>query len=215
MENNDWEEAYKKLLVHRGIEISGHGILVIRDFIRETRLSAFQEGLVAGRLETKRKELPKEGSLPRNRMPLYRRWSAMKKRCYNPNFKGSQYWQGRGITVCERWHSFDNFREDMGATYFPHASLERIDNDKGYSPENCKWIERGEQSKNRRCVELFTYDGESLSAAEWSRRQGFSKDVVSRRLRNGWTWEEAIFTPTSNQVYLPINSRIEESKKGA
>ena len=80
-------------------------------------------------------------------------WSAMKYRCSSPNHKGYKHYGGRGISVCERWaHSFENFYADMGACPFPNGSIERINNDIGYNPDNCKWLPRNEQSKNRRNV---------------------------------------------------------------
>lgn len=81
---------------------------------------------------------------------LYHTWSTMKARCYNPNSTKYHLYGGRGIAVCERWrHSFTNFLEDMGDRPEGHT-LDRIDPDKEYSPDNCRWSTVSDQNKNRR-----------------------------------------------------------------
>lgn len=79
-------------------------------------------------------------------------WSAMKKRCSNPNHPRYHRYGGRGIHVCERWLQFEAFIEDMGVCPIANGSIERVDNDAGYGPGNCVWLPKAEQSKNRNCV---------------------------------------------------------------
>jgi hypothetical protein len=80
----------------------------------------------------------------------FRAWSGMKTRCYNPNTKSFKHYGGRGITVCKRWYdSFENFLADMGEKPVS-MSLDRIDNERGYAPDNCRWATASEQNKNRR-----------------------------------------------------------------
>ena len=82
--------------------------------------------------------------------PIYKKWEAMKRRCFNKNERCYKNYGSRGITVCERWLDFINFYEDTKDTFRPDLSLERIDNDGNYTPENCTWIPMSEQAKNKR-----------------------------------------------------------------
>jgi hypothetical protein len=115
----------------------------------------------------------------------------MKAKCYNPKHKRFKYYGARGIGMCDAWRNdFWKFVDDVGER--PEGmSLDRIDNDGAYTPENCRWATAKQQANNRR--DTLMYCG--LSAAQWSEEMGLGPTVVSMRLKLGWTWEKAIATP--------------------
>jgi len=122
----------------------------------------------------------------------YQIWEAMIARCHNPSNKGFRSYGQRGITVCARWReSFTNFFSDMGARP-ERKSLDRIDNDGPYSPENCRWATRKEQANNTRQNRRITLNGVTLTHSEWAKRLGCPASTISTRLKRGWTPEQAI-----------------------
>jgi hypothetical protein len=132
---------------------------------------------------------------------IYRVWWDMRNRCENPSRKYYPDYGGRGITVCDEWKKFSAFYRDMGDA--PEGcTLERIDNDKGYSADNCRWATRLEQARNRRSNLLVTIGEETLSLAERVEKHGVPYNTVFRRLKRGWDPLLAITTaprPLSNR----------------
>ena len=119
------------------------------------------------------KERPSEA-----KHPLYPTWYGMVARCQNPKAQSYRNYGGRGITVCDRWlESFENFYADMGERPSPKHSIDRIDNDGPYSPENCRWATWEEQANNRRNNVWIEFQGERLSAAQWRKRLGVVSDL--------------------------------------
>lgn len=118
--------------------------------------------------------------------PTYYTWQHMIGRCVSPGDPAFQSYGGRGISVCERWLRFDSFLADMGVRP-PGMTLDRIDNNKGYSPENCRWASRKTQNNNtRRNIVVETGDGSRMTLKEFSERTGQNYGTVkSRRLRTG------------------------------
>lgn len=127
----------------------------------------------------------------------YATWVAIIQRCTNPNLQTWDNYGGRGIRVCDRWlNSFEAFFEDMGPRPSAAHSIERVDNNLGYSPENCKWATPDEQGKNRRCNVFLTFRGETLCLEDWARRLGISSTALRYRLgRWKWPLEKALTTP--------------------
>lgn len=126
------------------------------------------------------------GGMPR----WYQIWLGMIDRCYNPRARPFHRYGGRGLEVCERWHDPKTFLADMGDPP-PRMTIERIDNDAGYAPENCRWATKKEQNNNRSTTRRISFGGESISAAAWAERLGISKAAMYYRLRT-WTLERAL-----------------------
>ncbi len=124
----------------------------------------------------------------------YKTWMSMHERCANPTSPAFRHYGGRGIKVCERWASFENFLADMGRRP-PGLQIERIDNDRGYSPENCKWATRTENTRNRRVARMVTLDGKRIHIFEACDRLGMSRKTVLAKIRRGLSPDEAIRAP--------------------
>ena len=128
------------------------------------------------------------------RHPSYGVWKSMIDRCTNPKSTKFSYYGGRGIGVCESWLRVETFILDMGICPVGFT-LERIDNNKGYSPENCKWATLFEQSRNKRSNRMFTYQGVTQCVADWARQFNISELSLRSRLNIGWSFEDAISQP--------------------
>ena len=132
--------------------------------------------------------------------PEYQAWQHMKDRCFNPNHKQYLDWGGRGITVCDRWLNFENFLADMGYRPTAKHSLDRIDNDGDYCPENCKWSTKKEQQNNQRNNKpLITIGSKTYTIAQWGIEMGYGEMVIQGRLKMGWSEYRAVMTPVKQR----------------
>lgn len=115
------------------------------------------------------------------RTPIYAVWRNMIHRCTKSTNHAWKHYGGRGITVCERWLDIKNFLADMGTPPLG-KTLERINNDLGYSPDNCKWASLREQARNRRNIRLITFNGKTQCLRDWANELGISHGALGYRL---------------------------------
>lgn len=128
--------------------------------------------------------------------PEYGVWQAMIRRCYDPNRNGSENYLGRGIVVCDEWQGeggFERFLAHVGRRPSLKHSLDRIDNDRGYEPDNVRWATWKEQARNKRSNRLITIDGVTRCVAEWVELTDVVENTVRTRLRRGWDPKDAVF----------------------
>jgi len=127
----------------------------------------------------------------------YHIWQTMKARCYNPNNHKYKRYGGRGIAVCDRWlQSFENFIADMGKRPSTSHSLDRINNDGDYTPQNCRWATPKEQARNTQTNRLITLNGVTRTLVEWREYYGLSVTQLEYRMYHaGWSAEKALTTP--------------------
>jgi hypothetical protein len=135
-------------------------------------------------------------------------WDSMRQRCLNPLSKPYKNYGGRGITICSRWKkSFINFLNDMGPRPSSNHSLDRINNNKGYTPKNCRWATRKEQASNTRSNVSYTFKGCTKTLTQWADFINVSKDTLWRRLNVlRWPLKRALTTPTLTSVQAGIEA---------
>lgn len=128
--------------------------------------------------------------------PEYSAWKAMIARCTRPSLPSFKHYGARGISVCDRWlESFQNFIDDMGLRPSSRHSLDRINNNGNYEPNNCRWATPREQQGNTRNTHRIVLNGEPLYVTELARRSGIPVQTLQHRLSRGCTPEQAISKP--------------------
>ena len=147
-----------------------------------------------------RKEMTKQRGLNNkthglSKKRLYYEWVGMRQRCtYEKDTKEYANYGGRGITVCDLWmNDFLAFAKwALANGYKDNLTLDRVDNNRGYSPENCRWATVKQQSNNRRTNRILEYKGKRLTLTEWSEILGINKNTILSRLRRGWSVEKSL-----------------------
>lgn len=127
--------------------------------------------------------------------PEYRSWSSMKSRCSDPNNPKFPLYGARGIRVCDRWLSFENFFADMGPRPSDGHSVDRVNSNGDYEPSNCRWATDVEQNNNRSCNRIVDVNGRKQTVTQWAREAGVHEETIRSRLRAGWSADRAVFTP--------------------
>lgn len=143
-----------------------------------------------------------------SRTKEHRAWLAMINRCTNPNATSYKHYGARGITVCDRWlNSFTDFLSDIGFAPSKGHSIDRKNNNLGYSPENCFWATIVEQQNNKRSNRFFEYNGESKSIIQWSEITNMPCGTIRSRIDRGWPIKEALTLPIGFKFFG--NSKVE------
>jgi hypothetical protein len=148
------------------------------------------------------------------RQRLYTIWHRMLQRCERPEYPRYEEWGGRGIRVCEEWHDYAIFREWAIANgYDDSLSIDRHPNNDGnYEPENCRWANAKQQSRNTRRNLLLTFQGITLCMAEWSERTGIKVATIQRRLKSNWPIEAVL---TEKPVQDRSDARRRKRQQGS
>ena len=130
----------------------------------------------------------------RDNHKLYQVWNGMKYRCYDKKSKSYKDYGERGIAVCKEWKDdFPGFLKwSLENGYEEGLTIDRIDNDKGYCPDNCRWVNRTVQNRNRRCNHYIEIDGETKTLVEWSLISGLKRQTIQSRIRYGWSGKDLL-----------------------
>ena len=131
------------------------------------------------------------------RTPLYKTWGSIKTRCLNPNTPAYPNYGGRGITICDDWKdSFEAFYEwAIASGYQEDLSIDRIDVNGPYSPDNCRWVTIDVQANNKRTNRVVTFNGEAKTLQQWADETGILPSTIRERLSRGWSAEKALTQP--------------------
>lgn len=130
--------------------------------------------------------------------PICRIWYSVRKRCYSRTAKEYVWYGKRGITMCDEWRNdfLSFYKWSLEHGYKDGLSIDRIDNNKGYSPDNCRWTTPKEQANNRRSCIVFTHNGETMNLMQWCKKLNLPYKIVHSRLyKSKWNFERAITEP--------------------
>jgi len=140
---------------------------------------------------------------------LYGIWNGMINRCTNKNKSSYKYYGERGITFCPEWREFVNFYNwAIKNGYNEKLTLDRINPNKNYSPENCRWASLKEQANNLRTNRKLTFNNETLTIAQWSEKLNIPHATITRRIDvYNWTVEKTLSTPVKKHIYVNYNNK--------
>lgn len=145
---------------------------------------------------------------------LYRIWSDMRIRCNNPNSVNYPWYGSKGVKVCAEWDDYGVFRAwAVSHGYAKALTIDRIDSNGHYEPNNCRWSTRFEQMMNSSQTDKITFNGETLPGPVWAMRVGITAQKLRSRLRGGWTVEQALTIPADE--YRPGHRRGRKHKSEA
>lgn len=136
--------------------------------------------------------------------PWYSSYKAMMERCYLPSSGNYKRYGGKGIAVCDEWHDINKFAEWVESSgYVPGLTIDRMDSSKGYSPDNCRWATKKQQSNNRKNTIFYTYNGETKALTDWAAIFGINRYTLYDRVeKRGWSIEKALETPAGAKMDL-------------
>lgn len=124
---------------------------------------------------------------------LYHIWKSMRERCNNPNTNRHHIYHDRGIRICKEWDDFSVFREwALSNGYNETLTIDRINGNLGYHPDNCRWATYTEQANNSSNAKMITYNGKTQSQSEWGRELGINHSTISDRAKKGWSVERVL-----------------------
>lgn len=141
---------------------------------------------------------------------LFRIWMGIKQRCNNPNDKAYKYYGGRGIALCDEWSEYKNFRKWAHSNgYNETLTIDRSNNDLGYSPDNCRWASMKEQNRNKRSNIYVIYEGKKITLGELAHQTGLSLPMLHRRYKAGYR-DEKLWTNKHLQTNQAVKIDLED-----
>lgn len=134
------------------------------------------------------------------RTRLYTTWLSMKSRCNRSTDKSFCYYGAKGVKVCDEWNDFVNFRNwALSHGYTDELTIDRIDVNGNYEPENCRWITKRAQQFNKTTSHYLTFEGKTMTVCEWAEALGLNKNLLYTRLQRGWTVEDTLTRPSKKE----------------
>lgn len=151
--------------------------------------------------------------MSRYKKQWYNSYRSMMSRCYNEKSANYKYYGGKGVGVCDEWHDFDNFDKWASMTFIAGCTLDRINNDKDYSPSNCRWATKSEQANNKTNTYHLTFNGETHTITEWAKITGINRSTLNNRFNRGWSVEDMLTCPVTHGNQYTFRNAVERGEK--